>query len=58
MASQRIHVSLNELDFESILSICEKKKMSRSSLVRKVLEEWIEKQRSSIVSQNQEEESK
>jgi len=40
--NSRIYVSFNESDADIIKTICEKKKVSRSSLVRRVMEEWLE----------------
>lgn len=38
----RIQVSLNSDDLEIVHLICKKKNISMSSLVRKVLEDWLE----------------
>lgn len=38
----RIQVSLNESDAEILSIICKKKKISKSGLLRKVFESWLE----------------
>jgi hypothetical protein len=49
MASPRIHVSFNQIDYAAIQEICRQKKMSKSNLVRKVMEEWIERHQNSLI---------
>lgn len=38
----RINVTFSEDDAEMMQIICRKKKMSKSGLIRKVMEEWLE----------------
>lgn len=38
----RVHVTFNPSDAEVMKLICEKKQMSMSALVRKVVEDWLE----------------
>jgi hypothetical protein len=42
MKSPRVNVSLNPSDFEVLLILSEKKKMSMSSMVKKMVENWLE----------------
>jgi predicted DNA-binding protein len=42
MKSPRVNVSLNPGDFEVLLILSEKKKMSMSSMVKKMVENWLE----------------
>ncbi len=58
MASQRIHVSFNESDAEVIQLICKKKKLSLSSLVRKVMEDWLEDYEDMLLARRAEEAEK
>ncbi len=51
MASKRIHVSLNAVDFETIQEICRQKKMSRSNLVRRVTEEWLYRYKNDLINE-------
>lgn len=41
--SPRIQVSLNQKDFEIIEMICKQKKISKSSFIKKIMENWLEK---------------
>ncbi|MEN6512236.1 MAG: DUF6290 family protein [Chloroherpetonaceae bacterium] len=42
MKNPRISVTLNQNDAEVIQLICQKKGVSQSALVKKVLEDWLE----------------
>ncbi len=54
----RIQVSLNPSDLEVILLICKKKNMSMSSLVRKVMEDWLEEYEDMLLARRAEEAEK
>lgn len=54
----RIQVSLNPNDVEIIQLICEKKKMSMSSLIRKVMEDWLEEYEDMLLARRAEEAEK
>lgn len=42
MRNPRINVTLNPSDLEVMEILCEKKRMSMSSLAKKMIEEWLE----------------
>lgn len=42
MRNPRINVTLNPSDIEVMALLCEKKKISMSSLAKKMIEEWLE----------------
>lgn len=51
----RINVTFNEDDAEIIQMISKKKKMSASSLVRKVIEDWLEEYEDMLLARRAEE---
>ena len=54
----RIHVTFNESDNEIIQLICKKKNISMSSLVRKVMEDWLEEYEDMLLARRAEESEK
>ena len=41
-SNPRVNVTFSESDAEVLQIICKKKKISKSSLIRKVMEDWLE----------------
>ena len=58
MKNPRVNVTLRENDMEILKLICKKKKMSLSSVVCKVLEDWLEEYEDMILAQRAEEAEK
>lgn len=54
----RIHVTFNPNDVEILQLICEKKKMTMSELVRKVVEDWLEEYEDMLLARRAEEAEK
>lgn len=42
MSRQRISVTFDQIDLDCIEKICKKKKMSRSNLVKAIVEKWLD----------------
>ena len=51
----RINVTFSESDAELLHLICKKKKMSMSSLIRKVMEDWLEEYEDMLLAKRAEE---
>lgn len=54
----RINVSLNPSDFEVMGILCEKKKISMSSLAKKMIEDWLEDYEDMLLAKRAEEAEK
>ena len=51
----RVNVTFTESNAEMIQIICKKKKISRSSLIRKVMEDWLEEYEDMLLAKRAEE---
>lgn len=58
MKNPRISVTLNSEDAEIIEMICKQKKMSMSSLAKKVIEDWLEEYEDMLLARRAEEAEK
>lgn len=58
MRNPRINVTLNPSDIEVMHILCEKKKMSMSSLAKKIIEEWLEEYEDMLLARRAEEAEK
>jgi predicted DNA-binding protein len=54
MKNPRVSVSLNPSDVEVMHLICEKRKMSMSSLTKKIVEDWLEEYEDTLLSKRAE----
>lgn len=58
MKNPRINITLNQSDVEVMQILCEKKKMSMSSLAKKMIEDWLEDYEDMLLSRRAEEAEK
>ena len=58
MRNPRINVTLNPSDFEVMGILCEKKKISMSSLAKKMIEDWLEDYEDMLLARRAEEAEK
>ena len=58
MKNPRVSVTLNQSDAEVMQLICKKKNISMSSLVKKVLEDWLEEYEDMLLARRAEEAEK
>ena len=58
MKNPRVSVTLNKSDEEVMQLICKKKNISMSSLVKKVLEDWLEEYEDMLLARRAEEAEK
>lgn len=58
MRNPRINVTLNPSDVEVMHILCEKKKISMSSLAKKIIEDWLEEYEDMLLSRKAEEAEK
>jgi predicted DNA-binding protein len=54
----RVHVTFNPSDTEVMKLICEKKNLTMSSLVRKVIEDWLEEYEDALLAKRAEDAEK
>ena len=54
-SNPRVNATFSPNDTEIMHIICEKKKMSMSGLIRKVMEDWLEEQEEMILAKSTEE---
>ncbi len=58
MRNPRINVTLNPDDIEVMQILCQKKKLSMSSLAKKIIEEWLEEYEDLLLARRAEEAEK
>lgn len=58
MRNPRINVTLNPDDVEVMQILCQKKKISMSSLAKKIIEDWLEEYEDLLLSKRSEEAEK
>lgn len=57
-SNSRVNVTFSENDAELMHLICKRKKISKSSLIRKVMEEWLEEYEEMLLTKRAEEADK